>query len=272
MRRAARDAGQVRNPEATEQWDAVDYFVRVLSNRSDVLALFLKGSLARGEEDKHSDVDFYCIIDESAAERFSAERGEILASYRKPLFIEEVYFVAPQIVCVFDDGLHFDLYTMTQQTIVTTDHALVLHDPHGVMEDYKPEPLGLSSAEVANLVNEFAFGLLEFMTAYSRSDLLWATRVGSNCFGVAGGILRYVYDTEWSKLGMKRLEKKLPKGLRDRLRVAMDGCHPSALPAGVQDLASVVLEVVEGLPMEVQVNIQNEFLTEMAGKIIRLRE
>lgn len=36
--------------------------------------------------------------------------------------------VAPQIVAVFEDGLHFDLYTVTKKTFVCTGEIMILYD------------------------------------------------------------------------------------------------------------------------------------------------
>lgn len=70
-----------------------------------VRAVFLKGSIARGECDEYSDVDFYCMVDEERKEEFLSKRIKYLESYKPLIYYSEENFVGPQIVAVFEDGL-----------------------------------------------------------------------------------------------------------------------------------------------------------------------
>ena len=92
----------------------------------EIRAAFLKGSLGSDAGDEYSDVDFYCLLDPAGLEPFLQRRREILERYRPILFWAEVNFVGPQVVAVYDDGLHIDLYAVTPDNLPTTGAMKVL--------------------------------------------------------------------------------------------------------------------------------------------------
>jgi predicted nucleotidyltransferase len=96
-----------------DQNEAIRVVSQALIKDSAVRAVFLKGSHARGEEDAFSDVDMYCLLNCDLMEGFLERRISYLENYRKLIYWSESDFVGPQIVGFFEDGLHFDLYTVT---------------------------------------------------------------------------------------------------------------------------------------------------------------
>lgn len=254
-----------------KQIEAVERICEVLKDDDAVRAIFLKGSIARNELDDYSDVDFYCIVKEDKLDEFLMRRIGYLEQYRPIIYWSEANFVGPQIVAVFDNGLHFDLYTVTFDTLKKTDAIKVLYDPEGLLADYNPEPLTISDKEVVEFFNGFTFSLLEFEAAYCRNDLIWAARLASHLSGDLSIILRYVYDIDNAKLGFKRLYKKLDEELNMKLSKAMDLSGPSYLPKGVILLVDIASEIIDKLPSEVSKKININFFNFMSDKIKRLK-
>ena len=234
-------------------------------------AIFLKGSLARGQGDEYADVDFYCIVEEDKKEEFLSKRIDYMESYRPLLYWSESNFVGPQIVGVFDNGLHFDLYTITIDKLQYTDQIKVLHDPEGLLTGYKQQDLSISQDDVVELYGEFSFSLLEFETAYKRKDLLWASRLGGHLSGYLSVLLRYVYDKENARLGMKRLNSKLDKDTYKEFLNALDLLGPSQVNYGVEVLCDIAVGTMEKLPSEIADRINKKFLYFMIDKIKELR-
>lgn len=254
-----------------KQIEAVKTMCEIIKNDNSIRAIFLKGSMARNDLDDYSDVDFYCIIKDNELEDFLKRRLDYLKQYRPLIYWSETNFVGPQIVAVFDNGLHFDLYTVTFETLQKTDAIKVLYDPDKLLSDYKSEHLSICENDVIDIFDGFTFTLLEFEAAYCRNDLIWASRLASHLSGDLAVILRYLFDTNNSKLGFKRLYKSLDEELHKKIIEAMDLSGPSFLPKGVILLAEIVNGIIENLPNEISSKINIIFFNYMFDKIKRLK-
>lgn len=253
-----------------KQLEAIEKVSEVVKNDCAVRAIFLKGSIARNDLDEYSDVDFYCLVEDGRIEEFLKKRVDYLEQYKPLIYWSETNFVGPQIVAVYDNGLHFDLYTVTLETLQRTDEIKVLYDPCSLLVEYESVPLTISEDDFIENFHEFTFALLEFEAAYCRNDLLWASRLASHLSGDVSIILRYIYDKDNSKLGFKRLYKKLDTELHKKMIKAMDLSGPTHLPKGVVLLIEIVNEIIEKLPDITSSKINTEFLNYMSKKINRL--
>lgn len=175
--------------------------------------------------------------------------------------------MALQIVGVFDDGLHFDLYTVTYDSLRKTDEIKILYDPEKLLSQYTSEPLSINDDALVEYFHEIAFTMLEFEAAYCRKDLIWASRLGSHITCYLSMILRHMHDPNNAQLGLKRLYKKLDKEKYDKLAAAMDLLGPSYLPKGVKMLIEITEEAMEELPKETSNKINKVFFDSMARKI-----
>lgn len=253
------------------QEEAIEKVYSEIMKDKLVKAVFLKGSIARGECDEYSDVDFYCMVDEERKEEFLSKRIKYLEAYKQIIYYTEENFVGPQIVAVFEDGLHFDLYTVTKESLHCTDEIKVLYDPAGLLKNYKNEKFLLSNEEIAKYFDEITFMLLEFETAYMRNDLIWASRLGSHISGYLSIILRYIYDKDNARLGLKRLYKKLDSSMYEKYKNAVDLLGPTYLPKGVVLLCEILEEILGKLPEEILERINKKFFYFMLSKIKQLK-
>ncbi|HAF66468.1 MAG: nucleotidyltransferase domain-containing protein [Bacillota bacterium] len=231
------------------QWEAVETILQAVKQCPEIKAAFLKGSLAKGIADEYSDVDFYCLVDTARLEQFLKKRLEILESYRPVIYHSESDFVGPQLVAVFDNGLHFDLYTVTLEAFPRMGKFRVLYDPHGLLEQFETEvtDYSMSWEEVVRCFHGFSFTLLEFYAAWNRGDQIWSARLASHLAADLGVVLRYAYDPANARLGSKRLEDVLPVDIRDRLRAAVKSCCGDMIFQGVLKLAALMGETMERL-------------------------
>lgn len=197
-----------------KQQAAMDDLVKACSKDSSVLAIFVKGSIARGEADAYSDVDLYCIVDPVVMPTFLKGRLTLLESHRPLLYWSEANFGAPQIVAVYDNGLHVDLYTLTEGPKTGTDAILPLYDPKNLLANYQQIPVIYPDEALVANFNHFAFSLIEFEAAYQRGDMLWTIRLASHQFAELSMILSAQYDKGKSFIGLKRLSGALPHDLR----------------------------------------------------------
>ena len=63
-----------------KQYDAINKITEIVINDGLIEACFIKGSLARGEEDLYSDVDLYFVVSDEYREAFLKKRIEYLKS------------------------------------------------------------------------------------------------------------------------------------------------------------------------------------------------
>lgn len=250
-----------------KQIHAIEKITEVICKDPAIKAIFLKGSIARNVMDDYSDVDYYCLVDEQQKASFLNRRLDYLTAYRPLMFWSASDFVGPQIVGVFDDGLHFDLYTVTEASLHHTDEVKVLYDPEGILSSYVAEPLTIRDEDLINHFHAFTFSLLEFETAYLRGDLLWASRLASHLSGDLALILRYVNDNENAKLGFKRLHGALDDEVKAKLIEALDLSGPSYLPKGPLVLVEILEHAISQLSLKITGQLNMTFFNFMAQKI-----
>lgn len=250
-----------------EQNNAIQKLAETLKKDRATRAIFLKGSWARGEGDKYSDVDLYCLIHEQELESFLTRRLAHLRQYGALLFWTEVNFVAPQIVAVFDNGLHVDLYTVTESTLQQTDAVKVLYDPEGLLTDFHGSFFELTVDELVRTFGSLTFSLLEFEAAYKRGNLVWASRLASHISGDVVLLLRHVSDPKRAQLGFKKINDYLPKDVYEDLSAALNGISPAQLPVGLIKLLGLLDEVITKLPAEVRDKLNFPFYNFMVERI-----
>ncbi|MDI6740210.1 MAG: nucleotidyltransferase domain-containing protein, partial [Candidatus Edwardsbacteria bacterium] len=115
------------------QQEAINKISRAITSDNFVRAIFFKGSLGRGEGDQYSDVDFYCILKEDKRDEFLKKRIDYLQTYKPLIYWSESNFVGPQIIGVFNNGLHFDLYSIMLNELQYTDGIKVIYDPEQLL-------------------------------------------------------------------------------------------------------------------------------------------
>ncbi|WP_305024204.1 GNAT family N-acetyltransferase [Paenibacillus lacisoli] len=252
------------------QNEAIQRVCRSLQAEPGVQAIFLKGSLARGEGDTYSDVDLYCMVADEEINAFLPERIRIMEAYRPLIYWSEASFVGPQIVGVYDDGLHLDLYTVTYGSLPRTDALQVLYDPQDKLKDYVECRYPLEPAVLIRTIHEFMFTLLEFETAYSRGDSIWASQLGHYMAGDLASLIRYLDNPAAAHLGLKRLSQNTGASIASRMEQAMEGMAPSRQPEGVQILVQLAGELIVRLPEAICEQINMTFFDFMAGRIYEL--
>lgn len=257
-----------------KQWEAVNKIAHALKDDPAIRALFLKGSLARDDNDEFSDVDLYCLVHDDAMDDFLKRRITYLQMYKHILYWSESNFVGPQIVAVFEDGLHFDLYCITKKSLKYTDTIKILYDPSGLLSHYQTTPLSIGSEDLVTLINEFLFVLYEYQNAYKRKDFLWASRLASHMSGDLSIMIRSVIEPTQGVLGFKKLEMKLNNRWKEMFYRVMDQLGPSISHRGVSVLLTLFDEVLSKMTNEIISNVNNEFYqflkNEFNEKIISL--
>lgn len=193
------------------QREAVETITESLQKDNLVKAVFLKGSMGREEEDEHSDVDLYVLVDEADKEAFLNNRQKHLQSYQPIIFYDDIFIIAPQIIAVYENLLHVDLFTVTEETLVHKDFFRVLYDPEQRMAKHKPhQNLYLSEKDFLYAVDDIAFFFLQYKKAADRGNDIWAVKVANDIGVNVGKLLLQKYAPDRAQLGLKTVPYALP--------------------------------------------------------------
>lgn len=187
----------------------VQVLLASLKENSLVKAVFLKGSIARNEHDSFSDIDLYCLVKEQDVTAFLPQRLEHLRAYKELIFSDDIFIVAPQILGVYEDFIHIDLYTVTPKTLNQKDHIKILYDPHDYLNGYEPS-LQVSRGQFTDAVDDAIWFLYQYIQSSRRGNDLWCCHLLHLSFAQVGTILSYHYCPDRAVLGLKAIESALP--------------------------------------------------------------
>lgn len=221
---------------------AVHKIMESLQADHRVKAIFLKGSMGRDEYDEHSDIDLYCLVEPADAEKFQKSRLAHLLAYRPVIFQDDIFIVAPQLIAVFDDFLHIDLFTVTEDTFSGKDFFKVLYDPENRLSAFiETQGLELSASEFHDQVIDVAWFLFQYKKASARGNNIWSVKMLSNVAEHLARVLLHRYAPGRAQLGLKTLSHALPVQLAKR----MERIYELMTPALHADSAAAIGELLK---------------------------
>ncbi|WP_404407159.1 nucleotidyltransferase domain-containing protein [Jeotgalibacillus malaysiensis] len=237
------------------QMEAAEKITESLKKDPLVKAVVLKGSLGRKEGDEFSDLDLYCFVDPEHKDEFLLRRVEHLAVYRPMLFHESLFIIAPQIITVYDNLLHVDLFTVTEETFKTTDYFTVLHDPENLLEQFKAKQhLTLSDEEVEMQAFDIGWFLFQYRKAWNRGNDIWAVEALHLMTKYLTRVLLHRYAPHRAQLGMKDAMRSLPaeplRALTEILETITPENHERAMRKTIELLKAESLWLKEALGEE----------------------
>ncbi|MDE0562890.1 nucleotidyltransferase domain-containing protein [Exiguobacterium sp. B2(2022)] len=190
-----------------KQQEAIQLITERLKQDEAVQAIFLKGSFGRGEADEHSDIDLYVMVHPDEEASFLSRRLEHLNAYRPILLKDEIHIVAPQLIVVFDDFLHLDLFTVTQDTLNHQDSIHVIYDPQQRLARHATS---LQLDEVA--ISDHAFDTVWFFFQYTklrnRGNDIWAAEMLRQGMVHFAYVLAAHHTPDRASLGLKDVTQR----------------------------------------------------------------
>ncbi|MGE7998890.1 nucleotidyltransferase domain-containing protein [Lysinibacillus sp. NPDC093190] len=186
----------------------------LLDNLKDdhyIEAVFLRGSMAREEHDEFSDIDIYCVVNEENVEAFLPNRNKHIEAYKKTLFVDDIYIIAPQLLVVYEDLIHIDLFTVTPSEISDNDAIKILFDPNEILTaKQKNTTLSLTSLEFQDAVDDTVWYLYQYYWSAKRGNEIWSVHLLRNSLEHFAKVLLHKYCPERALLGLKALSNSLP--------------------------------------------------------------
>lgn len=239
------------------QEEAVQQIAESLKKDERVEAVFLKGSMGRGEHDAFSDVDLYVLVREEEKVAFLEDRLKHLQAYREIVFHEDIFIIAPQIIAVYDNLLHVDFYTVTEKTFVSKDFFSIVYDPNQRLDQYREkQTLVLTQQEFEDEAYDVAWFLFQYYKANQRSNHAWAAHLLSYVHARLAKVLLHHYAPERAQLGLKALEKNVPASIAESFLKGMNDSTPARHKQAVKRTVALLKDEHEWLQSEIKENLQ----------------
>jgi predicted nucleotidyltransferase len=145
-----------------------------------IVAVFVGGSVARGEADEHSDVDLCLVAADGAVNEVYADRAAIAACLGTPLFAEDWGDRNPEMFVILDDGTDVELVFTSESRVQELEVGPIrpVLDRSGFLDDLVlpiREPAAEDLAgELRGLLAWFWHEVSHFIKAVGRGQLWWA--------------------------------------------------------------------------------------------------
>ncbi len=199
--------------------EAVEKLVASLEKDELVQALFLKGSMGRNEHDEYSDIDLYCLVNKEDMEEFLPRRLGHVRAYKELLYYDDIYIIAPQIIAVYDNLVHLDLFTVTEESYTAKDMVKVLYDPQGKLTTLiHQQSLALDEPELQDAWEDTVWFLYQYYFSSKRGNDVWSIQLLNHSIAHFSKLLLHIYCPERAQLGMKTLERSLPAEPLNKLK------------------------------------------------------
>jgi len=124
-----------------------------LTSDSNVLAIYLAGSLARGNYDNYSDIDIHIIVNTEEKADYIKQKRQRSSIWGEVLFYEDFNPSSPVVVTHYDSFIKVDSWYHSPAEVVPSiwlKGYKVLYDPHNIINNIIKE----SSYEVYNLSSD----------------------------------------------------------------------------------------------------------------------
>ncbi|MDF2844873.1 MAG: polymerase beta domain protein region [Herbinix sp.] len=195
-------------------------------------AILLKGSIGRGDDDEYSDVDMYVVVKKDCLALFLEKRMEYVA--------------------IYDNGLHFDLYTVTEDTLPHTDKAKVIYDPNHKFDNYVGESKIITKEQLAYNFNDALYYFIEADGAFCRKNYPWASQILSSTINSSAILLRYLYDKEYAYLGLKKINEIVPDEQFSWLMLITDNLNKDGFTTANSYIIKILDFVVENIEEDIK--------------------
>ncbi|MDD4212960.1 MAG: aminoglycoside 6-adenylyltransferase, partial [Bacilli bacterium] len=222
-----------------------------------VEALYVKGSIARNEEDEYSNINLVCVVDEANILTFQEKKLDLLRSYQEILYTHE----APTLplVIIYEDGTEVDLTIVDSIALHETDSFQILFDPKGLLKHLIVQPLQLTDEDVRLLIDRFSYQMFEFAKAYCRGDGLYALHLAYALHQAYTQLYRYVKQPIYSKIPSKGFLMSLNHEDKEAFLATSRLLRYDTSLQATQKIVEAMQQVIVNLPLMITIAINYVF-------------
>lgn len=251
------------------QYDLVNVLIEVISKDNLVEACFIKGSLARGEEDELSNVDFYCVINENKKRKFISNINKYLESFNPIL---HSFTQGNKIVCIYENKIQLDFNFLVIEDINHTGDMLVVYDPNDVLTNIKLKGFTFDAEDLASVINNYALNGLYFYKAYTRKEYLLAFKIATEMLEYFIELSRYHENPDRVAMGLKSFEDNIsPDKLKEIISLNKLIKYEMML-IGVKTITVAMQERIVNIPISETMHIDYDFFLYSKNQIFSIDE
>jgi predicted nucleotidyltransferase len=118
--------------------DLLESIVNSLKTDPDILAIFVGGSIAKGNEDVFSDIDLRIVVSNDKYKDFIKRKQQIPLEWGNLLFFEDMNPSAPYAIAHFDNFIKVDVFFYIPeglQSSIWYKNLKALYDPKGIVQE-----------------------------------------------------------------------------------------------------------------------------------------
>ncbi|AST91236.1 hypothetical protein BC6307_08065 [Sutcliffiella cohnii] len=163
----------------------LDHAVKDLSSDSNVLAIYLAGSLAKGNADNYSDIDIHTIVTPETKADFIKNKRNRASKWGEVLFFEDFNPLSPVVVTHYDCFVKVDSWYHSPEEVTASiwiKGYKVLYDPNNLISNailkssalqYKPstEEVEVWRGKVLAYIHEAYRAVMRGEVYYALSNL-----------------------------------------------------------------------------------------------------
>lgn len=257
------------------QDSAVEKVTASLKGDPSVRSIFLKGSMGRKEHDQYSDIDLYCLVEESEEKEFLKRRLDHIKAYKDLYFYDDIFIIAPQIIAIYEDWLHIDLFTVTEKTIQGKDFFTVLYDPDNLMKKFETaQHLTITYGEFKDCVLDAAWFLFQYKKAAQRGNHTWAPEMLRHSMRNVITILLSRYARERALLGLKTIHRDLPQHIQALVVGIYEHMTPSSHCRAARGIANLLQGELHWIQEEINAEDQQTgaFMQLIVEQVLKNKE
>lgn len=264
-------------PEARKQ--LLEKAQKDLEQDPDVLAIYLAGSLAKGNADEYSDIDLHTIVKPEKLSAFIADKKERAGRWGNILFYEGIAS-SPVIVSHYDCFVKVDSWYHTAEGMepsVWLKGMKILYDPNGLLETVQQQSEKSLYKTTADEVEFWRTKMLAFIhetyRAAMRSEPYYAlANLDSVRWLMASGWymemeqhLDSPYQV-WSKIEGAR--SRLSNEQQELLADWEAGRNPRSILKALEDVSSEFIRLNKVLSERVGIDDNSEMVRKALGLVL----
>jgi predicted nucleotidyltransferase len=197
----------------------LEKIVHSLKSNSDVLAIFMGGSLAKGNMDLFSDIDLRIVVEAEKFNEYVNRKQQTPRDWGEILFFEDMNPLAPFTVVHFDNFIKVDVFFYSTERLkpsIWYKEIKILHDPPGIIARLIHESKQITYQVTQDEVNRWRGKVFSYIhevyRRVHRSEFYYALTMINNLrsFIVNGWNMevdRHSNDAwDWSKIEGERSE------------------------------------------------------------------
>ncbi|WP_167958390.1 nucleotidyltransferase domain-containing protein [Anaerosporobacter faecicola] len=234
-------------------YEAIDRIGKAIIEDGLCEAIVLKGSIGRGDDDAYSDIDMYVVVAKEKYSVFMDRRLSYLKTYGEIVYCTENDFGVKQMLAIYENALHIDLYTTTMEQIDHNNPVKVYYDPKQLFAGYEVKHQPYTEEDLVKLFDDSLYYFVEADSAYARKNYPWTAHILSAAIAGSVKLMRNRYDPDYAYLGLKKINEILPMEEYELVEEAYANLNKE----GFQKANQCILDMLELVLSDMKEEVRN---------------